>query len=257
MRIYHRIAPINNVPYLRALAGVGIEIDPRKGFVNVYEDESRWQAVERVLAEFELISKASAEFTEDERLHAKYLYTGADWRFDYPQPEDGYMSITYDDASMCPNCHKEWVQRAPYQTKREPSWGRRSFFSFNWAFGSIFVKTEVYEQVFRPFGVDFLPLYLYRQETVVEGVVQLMPTESVHVDPSGLISEICPLCGKPTYNHPTRTFWPKVLNAHGPVVESIEWFGSGASANHLFLISQDIYRQIKDLRGLYFKPCAD
>jgi len=257
MRIYRRIAPLNSAPRVKALAGIGIDIDPQKGFVNVYEDESRWPAVERILVEFEMFAMSFSEFTEKERLEAKYLEAAADWHFDYPQPEDGYESLTYDVSSTCPECSKEWVQRAPYRTKRSPSWGRRSFFSFNWAFGSIFVKTEVYEQVFRPIGVECLPLYLYKKETIVDGVVQLMPMESVHIDPSEMIAEICPVCGKPTYNYPTRTFGPKVLNAHAQVVESIEWFGSGANPNHMFLVSQEIYRQIKGLRGLSFKPCAD
>ena len=65
--------------------------------------------------------------------------------------------------------------------KGEPRWGRRSVLQLNWVFDEYSATPEVWNAVFRPIGVESMPV-LGRRGKVLTTVVQMVIDERVPVD---------------------------------------------------------------------------
>ena len=172
----------------------------------------------------------------------------------YPQPdnpEDGepdYLDLTYDRNApgYCPRCNMYKVQRAPFRIKSEPR-AKAGAFGLHWIFDEIFVRPEVYEAVFRPFGLDYWPVLHHRSGRPLETVLQLK-IDKISESPRALAAmmggwvETCPVCHRTKYPPHFPGPPPGFLGPPGPwpVFKSQEHFGSEYSARRGVIVSNDL-----------------
>jgi hypothetical protein len=180
---------------------------------------------------------------------AQYLVAEPVWGANgYPMPDNdfGYFESTYGNGNICRSCGIVSKQAAPFALKKEPEWKNRKMFGLHWAFGEVFVPTEVYEEVFRSKGVEGMQVLHWKKKTPIEGVVQLIiPISSVALKMGNHPSEVCSKCGKRKYNPQNRGF---LAGFETPtdveMVKSQEYFGSGASAFRKIIVSQGFRKEL-------------
>ncbi|MBK8238024.1 MAG: hypothetical protein IPK74_21055 [Deltaproteobacteria bacterium] len=236
--------------------------DPLVGF-DLAEDHPHWEEICRLLAgQWEPgTTLMRTEFTEQEVATAGWLEIGA-WHHGYPQPDEqnnGYLDATYDLSNACSKCLSGRRQKAAFQMKGEPKWGRNDMMQLIWVYDEIFAKPEVWSSVFAPHGVKCRPV-LNRRKVALETVVQLVVDETQSIVTDGLTARVCPQCGRTKYLRVTRGMFPALRHApSAAMVRTKEDFGGGVTAFQALLISQALARDIRDqgVRGLTLKPAAD
>jgi hypothetical protein len=100
----------------------------------------------------------TTEFSKEEIDSARWIEVGA-WHHGYPQPEDdfGYLRATYDLSEWCDACGIGLKQKASFQMKGEPRWGRRAILQLNWVFDELFVTPEVWSASSSPVALPAGP----------------------------------------------------------------------------------------------------
>ena len=264
MRIVHRISERVDSRIRREFARAGVEVG--EGFVTfeICESDARWPQVAALLERLQSLTLVRTEFTERERRDAKWLAMSSTWLHGYPMPDEdnGYMEMTYDPTRCCGKCGLGLVQRAPFRMAREPRWGRRHVLQLNWVFDQYFVKPEVWQAVFRKYGIECMPVIHNRTGQELKSVVQLQIDV---VAPERLVVKeercnTCPACGVPKYEPHTRGKFPgfasEVVGPHA--LKTQEIWGSGHRAFGEVLVSQELYGAIAAarLRGVRFEPLA-
>jgi len=153
-------------------------------------------------------------------------------------------------------------QVAPFRMKREPKWGNRHILQLNWVFDEYFVLPDVWESVFKPFGVGRRPVLDHRREKPLSTVVQLdiQGRAMSKIDFKDDDFEVCESCGYRKHHAHRRGMFPFVeTDRKDHMVKTQEYFGSGGSAWQAILISAELYREIKrkKLKGVTFYPMAE
>jgi hypothetical protein len=282
MKIFHKIME-NMYVYHRTSDGGKTEINDQFkkaldsiGFVYEFEEDitgkwvkfeisqtdARWPAISEVMQRHNIKPQnARILFSDSEMLAVDYLYFSAD-PYGYPQPEEGYGKITYDNSNGCDQCRMDLVQQLPFRMKSEPKWGRRGVIGLNWVFDEYFARPEIWREVFEPFGVKSRPVLKHRQGTELETVVQLDITEraTAPVRTAGLASNPCPVCGRMRYSYPRYFPYPAFEAPQSlHIFKSQEYFGDGGASHRWTIVSQEMYRWIlkKKVRGVGFIPMVD
>lgn len=262
MRIFHQLSFNSDRTIQRELAALGIDVAP-SGLVVVEVDESRpdWPAVEAWIKRRDALDFVGTRFTEDEVANAQWLLMRS-WHHGYPQPDEGhfgYREATYDLANYCRECGIGLKQKAPFQMKGEPKWGKRGILRLTWVWDEFFVTPQVFRTIFRPAGVRAREV-LNRRGAQLETVVQLVVEEVVGVSTRGLEPLVCPVCNRRKFNWPMRGPFPAPTAAPAAaMVRSKAYFGDGAAAHHAVLASQRIVAALAlhDVRGASFTPVAE
>ena len=248
MRIIHRIS-ISSSPEIRSeLARMSILVGGN-GLVWFDADESgeSWRKLQRWIAARRPADIVRTEFSAEEIAGAKWLELMPDWHYGYPQPKpdvSGYREATYDLSEYCEECGIGLKQKAPFQMKGGPKWGRRGILQLNWVFDEYFVTPNLWTRAFKPRGIGCRQV-LNTRGTKLETVVQLAVTEEVDLITEGLQFERCGPCGRVRYLPSLRGFFPPLL--HEPIsymAKTRDYFGSGASACKRVLISQELHRAL-------------
>jgi hypothetical protein len=263
MQIIHRISIYSTPEIRRELATMGIVVGA-SGLVSFEIDETyeSWPALQSWIARRDAFDLISTKFSKKEIAEARWLALEPDWQHGYPQPgEDhfGYRDATYDVADFCEKCGIGLKQKAPFQMKSEPRWGRRGILQLHWIHDEFFVTPEVWSTVFRPHGIGCRPVLNTKGaelKTVVQLVVQ---EEEVGVKTEELEAEHCPLCGRLKFLHITRgPFPPLVTEPSSHMAKTREYFGSGGAADRKILVSQDVARALETakIRGASMRPVA-
>lgn len=262
MKVVHRIG-INPTDVQRnVLSKLGIEIHSVSGFttIEIEENSSEYQFLRSYISQWGLMDAVGVIFTEEELNAAKLLAVRDTWSNGYPMPDDngGYKKSTYDDTYYCTECGIGLVQKEPFRLKKEPNWGNRRIFALGWVYDELFVKKDLYEEVFKERGIEALPVLLYKKETVIADVVQLViPTIDVLLELDNYNYEICKRCGRKKYNLIANGMLPpfkqEVVGKH--LFKSEEYFGSGASARKYILFSNEIRKELlKNKAKVNFVP---
>jgi hypothetical protein len=212
-------------------------------------DVARYASTEDSLADFAL-----AKFSAAERVAAPYLALGAS-QVGFPRPDDilEFYRITYQ--TVCPVCRHGARQVLPLSLTGEPKWGAsRGIFMLNWLDDEFLVKPEMFEKVFRPFGITSRPVLAYKSRSVLRTVVQLEIPLRADVDVADATFQICRSCGERTYDRNSRNYAPMPLGAPGPIFKSNQWFGPFHS---IVYVTQDLFRSIEKsgFRGAGTMPC--
>jgi hypothetical protein len=270
MRVIHRVG-VRLSPQMRErLAAFGVRAapgsilgggDPLVAF-DLPEDHVHWDAIRQLLVEqwHPAESIVWTEFTREETAAAGWLFIAA-WHHGYPQPDDennGYLEATYDLSNACAACGSGRQQKAPFQMKGEPKWGRNDMMQLIWVYDAIFAKPEVWSSVFEPHGVTCRPV-LNRRRNELETVVQLVVEDSQDIVGDGFSVQVCERCGRTKYLPVTRGMYPRLrAEPRSAMVRTNEYFGSGAQAWQALLVSQAIAREIREqgIRGVTLIPVA-
>jgi hypothetical protein len=261
VEIVHRLALSIDQTAQAELATLGIDVPLGFAGFDVSESAIEWPAVQDWIRRREPSDLIRARFSEDEIRQAPWLALRAELQQGYPQPNEddfGYLRATFDLTDYCPACGIGLRQKAPFQMKGEPQWGRRGILQLNWVFDEFFVKPDVWDAVFKPYGVGQRSVE-DRSGRTLQTVVQLVVDEVSPLDTSGLASEACSSCGREKYLPITRApIAPLIGRPTGSMIKSAEYFGSGASAYREVIASQEIAAAIRSakVRGVSFVPVA-
>lgn len=229
--------------------------------LDVGEDHPNWPTLRSLFEQWNAFGMVRTEFSTRELDSARWLEVGA-WHHGYPQPDDdgfGYYEATYDLSTWCEPCGRGMKQKAPFQMKGEPKWGRRGIMQLIWVYGELFVKPEVWAAVFGPRGVASRAV-MNTKGAVLKTVVQLVVEEEVGVVTEGLAHERCGNCGRVKYLPVTRgAFTALAATPTQMIARTNEYFGSGGQADKPVLVSQDIRRALvsANVRGASFTPVAE
>lgn len=266
MKIIHHIGLRAGEQESSAFLEAGVELPSGSkslGMVSfeIAEDDPRWQRVGAILPKFQTFDTIRTKFSEAEREAAPYLAMISSWQHGYPEPSDdgAYLAATFDLTDFCRACGMGLRQAAPFRLKKAPPWGRRSFLQLNWVFDEFFVKPDVWASIFEPLGIGSRPALLAKTGARLDSVVQLdIPgLRDLKLDVAG---EECLRCGRTKYPYRPvlRGFHPPPSDTSDALFKSSQCFGSGASAFRAILVSNSLYRTIRDtgLKGVAFCACA-
>ena len=267
MKILHRYAFNVTSEIRQKLSSIGIEIDiPDEEIEVLYVDESdkNLQFIEATLKASDITPFIETEFTKNEILQANACNIYSNWHNGYPEPSDdfGYLEETFDLKDYCEECGCGLKQKAPFLIKGEPKWGRRSMFSLNWEYSNFFVKPGIWDFLFKPFGIDCLPVLHYKKRTKLSSVVQLLlPEPTVIVDVSELEVSKCESCGRSKAEAAGNKggYFPKIIEGELNVVAKTKnYFGSGGSAWHEIIIGAELVKKIhaSGIKGIEFAPLS-
>ena len=259
MRIFRHIAFWVTEREQKELSKLGIDLKIGFESFDIAKTDPRWDNVQSVLANLDLVGQSFTEFSKADLKNAKFLKMIATSLTGYPQPEDplGYLQATYDLSGYCKECGVGKVQNAPFRLKRTPVFAKKDILQLNWVFDQFFVTPSAWERVFRPFGIQSRPVLL-ASGTTVDAVVQLDIQSSCSLELDGFEFEICGVCGRRKYAPNYLGYAPKPTGSNEAIFHSQEDFGSGASAFKLVLVSDKFYKHVLDvgLKGVVFHACA-
>lgn len=271
MKIVHRIGFRANSAQRRELEALGVQVpagvarggDPLVAF-DVDEDHPNWPTLRALFEQWNASDMVRTEFSKTEVGAARWLNLMSDWHHGYPQPDElelGYRAATYDLTSYCERCGIGMKQKAPFQMKGEPRWGKKGILQLNWVFDEYFVRPEVWASIFKPYGIECRPVTNTRGAEL-KSVVQLVTHGEVGVVTDGLSAQECSRCGRTKYLPVTRGAFPALTGEPSTgmaMAKSKEYFGSGASAHKGVLVSQAVARALaaRNVRGASLRPVAE
>lgn len=273
MKIVHRIGFRASNSQRKELEALGVDVptgialpgggDPLVAF-DVDEEHPNWPTLRTLFEQWQTSDMLRTEFSKKEVDRARWLNLMSDWHHGYPQPDEldfGYRQASYDLTDYCVRCGIGMKQKAPFQMKGEPKWGKRGILQLNWVFDEYFVTPEVWQSVFKPHGIDFHPV-LNTKGAKLKTVVQLIAHEEVGIVTDGLPTEeaACPKCRRTKYLPITRGPFPPLTGEPSTaMVKSLEYFGSGASAHRAVLVAQRVAHALvaNKVRGASLRPVAE
>lgn len=235
---------------------------------DISETNPHWSNIRKIIdAENDVICISETIFSPEELCSAQWLCVRSRWKYDYPQPEDGYDRITYSQKGWCSVCGGGLVQQAAFRFKREPKWGKRAFCMTNWVEDELFLSSrvkELFEHERIP-GISFQHVLNKKGKEPFSEVHQMVISDIL---PTGLVWEqscireryCCPCCGTKKYHPNGRgqyVFRKETFDNAMPISKTSEIFGWGLAASRLIIVHQSIYQLIKQNKlenSLVFEP---
>lgn len=259
MQIIHRISIASSPKIQRELADLGVTVSDH-GFVSfeVVETDETWSGLRAWITHRRALDVATTKFSKQELSDARWLEILPDWHHGYPQPNEdefGFRQVTYDLSGWCEVCGIGKKQKAPFQMKAEPKWGRNGILQLNWVFDEYLVRPEVWAGL-NPLGVASRPV-TNAQGVELATVVQLVVEAQVPIKTEGLAFERCRTCGRVKYLPVTRGPFPALaVEPSEPIARTTDYFGSGAQAHRRVIISHVLARSLASaqVRGVSLRP---
>ena len=255
----------------RYVQEAGIECDVEDHFVSfdISENDPRWDGLYEMVKTIPYFYTSEIKFDKSELLEAEWLTVRSQWYYDYPQPENGFKSITYAEEYMCSGkeCGMERVQKDCFRFKRTPKWGKRNFCMTNWVFDELFVSPKARKMLEDSDlqGFSFLEVKNKSGKEILNDVFQMQISyilpEGGSSPSSGIKGEfVCPVCGRRKWFHNSReqyAFYREAFLNAPDFVKSAERYGAAANAVRMILVSQKAYRFLTENKldsSLVFEP---
>ena len=201
-----------------------------------------------------------AEFTKQEIFDAEILCFKGAKTFSYPEPQEPttFLDNTYLDC--CRECGTYGIQKMDFEIRRAFKPNSLSLGMLHWVFDELFVGTDISRDFFlRQLKLRERPLKIYRKDKEAHSIAQLIIDELDHdLDMAELESTYCMMCNKTKYIPTITGFFPLPQNRNFDLIKTREFFGSGKSASHRILLSNDIMQQmikLKIAKQHQFVPC--
>ena len=244
----------------------------------LYEDNPNFDIIKQQLGKMLDPQVIVTEYEKADIKNAAWFIVNTG-EYQYPQPEDdfGYLKATFNLDNYCHLCGIGKVQNASFRLKTVPKQPNNQFWGLHWAFDAIFIRQSTKDILVREGirGIRFSNPVNHKTNVPIEGFYQL------HIDTilnNGFNSYntktiTCKInneenlnndrslhyCGQIKFHHPFiggYLFDKGIFDPDFDIVESKEYFGSGASAHKLQIVSKkfkDIVNKNK-LKGLSFTP---
>lgn len=246
------------------LSQYGIKAKVGYMYFNIAEDEdyyeirkhfeARWERTIRIHDNFYY------EYSDDERESSDYFIFKRFNCCGYPQPEDRYLSVSYDEEKICYKCGCGRVQTNDLRVNKL---SRHGFWTFeSWLIDEFFVSEKIYSEVFAPHGIA--KRNVIKGGKVLEDVFQLViPVIDEPLDLSDRESWICPVCGETRHSirHQEYPFFPLHEHPLPGIYKTKEFFGAGPEgydSHRAIVISKDVADKLlksKDLKKEWLIPC--
>lgn len=235
--------------------------------VGVMEDSPYWEHLNLLMKRHNKHSQKEKVFTNKEIREAEWMRIRSQWRWEYPQPEVEYKSITFDNGQYCDNCGCGLVQKNYFQLKKQPNWGLRNFLMINWVEDELFVNDDVVNlfnnnQIS---GIEFNEVLKYKNKEPMNNIKQMKVTTILNKGLSLNSDEtvdklVCSNCGtkKIILDGGTQLkFDSTVFQNAEDIVKTKENFGDGLVCSKIILISNKVYQVIQNNslgKDLIFEP---
>ena len=264
MDIIHRVSFNCNRDVKGRFEDLGVEMQIVENTLAVFEvseGDPTWPAIRAMIKIYDLVDLARTEFTEDELERSHLLMMRPGWISGYPMSamDFGYRQTTYDLTGYCSRCGIGLKQKAAFRMRGEPKWGERHVLMLNWVFDEFFVRPEMWDRVFRNYGVQSIPVLKYKTGQPLDTVVQLRidtyATAPLRMGDAPY--ETCATCHRTKFLPHRRGYFPPFTDEQkADIFKTHEYFGSGASAHHEIIVSSSLFREITNnhLKGVLFAP---
>jgi len=230
--------------------------------VDISESHPYWPEIEALRQEKGAADIYHTEFTHQEIRQAEWSVLGRDFFQGYPQPEDTWEKIVYENE--CPKCGVGYQQKGPFHLSKEPRLGKKEFVSLHWTY-AIFCTSGVLDklQLMPIRGYEVWPAILHRTGQPSTQISQLIfprIAQSGLADVDKILPETCPVCGLTKYGFCKRGqlhIHRESLLVDTDVQLTHEWFGSrGYGGRREILVSKRLAKLILDekWRGIALKP---
>lgn len=244
----------------------------------LYEDAPEFRHIKQALDPLIEPQEIATDYEEND-FEAAEWFIASTGQFQYPQPEDGYLQKNFDLSEYCSLCGIGSVQNAPFRLKSEPKQKNNQFWGLHWEYSAVFVRQEAKNILEKESikGIRFSKPVLNKSGLEIDGFFQM------HIDnilDKGFDSYntnriTCKIdneedrntdlnlqcCQRVKFHHPRiggYLFDSEIFNSELKIVQSHEYFGSGASAHRLQIFSKrvrDLILKTK-LKGLAFTPIS-
>jgi len=226
---------------------------------DIAEDDERWEAVNALFRTWGGTHVPSTKFTAAELNSASYLNINSTW---YCISDDEYLDNFEDRSSACNRCGIGRKQIHPYRMRMEPKWGTRHVMQYYGHADELFVRPEVWHDVFKPFGIGCLPVFKKNTDQELKTVVQLKvdKVSDSYLQTEKLDYEVCSECNQMIFDLVRRGPLPNFQ--HDPrchMFKTRERFCPSARVFQEIIISQDLYQAIKKskIKSLRYIPVSD
>ena len=222
-------------------------------------DANTYSKLASFFRDWDVLDTLGFEFTKNEILTADFCVIDRWNLFGYPMPDNdmGYLYNTYEAKDMCGECGIGKIQKDDFRVRKVPKY---PFWGLGWIFDEFFVRTDLYEKIFKPLGIECRPLRKYKDDSIIDSYVQLViPVINEPLNLSTYDSELCSKCGMIKYNPKTHGYYPLHEYPLPYIYKSKEYFGGGFSANRKIFVSsvlRDLMIENKMLRIRDFVPCS-
>jgi hypothetical protein len=199
--------------------------------------------------------------------------------YQYPQPEKdfGYLRATFNLSQYCSLCGIGKIQNAPFRLNTQPRQHNNQFWGLHWEFEPLFVRKEAKaiiekeqvkgirssQPVLHKKDIAIDDLYQLHIDTILGSAFDSYNTKTITckiINEEGANTEPnLNSCGRVKFHHPMvggYLFDLAIFNPYYDIVQSSEYFGSGASANRLQIVSKRFKKLVdkSKLKGLKFTP---
>ena len=259
MQVVHRFTFVADSDDQAVLARLNVSLKVGLSSIDIPENHSHWEDIAAWMANRRAVDLVRTAFSREEILDAAWLALEPAWHHGYPQPHEdafGYLNATYDQTGYCRRCGCGLTQKAPFQMRGEPRWGRNTVLQLNWVFDEYFVRSEFFAVTLEPLGIVGRPV-IDGREQVLRTAVQLVVSEEVGLCTESLRGIPCPACRRTKYLPTARGYFPGLTSEPvGDIVRTKEWFGDGARAYHDVLVSNRVASALTShgVRGITLRP---
>ncbi len=247
MKISHRFFLEVDSRLQAFLKVYGIGVKEGLSSVIVPEMHKHFNEIRDEIQKHHPVTTYTTSFEKRDLESAKYLAIYPKKHIGYPQPEDPcqVMRQVYG-SDYCCVCGGKNKQLFPYRIKMSTLRDNPKIFQLNWTFDTFFSATRVFEEVFRPFGIECYPIVNHENGANISSHVQLViPTVNSNFQYSCDDLDQCETCKRYRRRPHTRGFLP--LLSHNSTFDMFKpqtVFGSGSSSNQMVVVSQRLRQSI-------------
>lgn len=249
MKIKHRISGSWERKHTKILSKYGFEVN---GFdtLDIEENETYFE-LKPYFEKWSVLDIRYPEFTNKEVKDSILSVKNGSHLNGYPMPDNdnGYLDLTYDLSNYCSCCGTGLKQKDSFRIKSEPKLGKKRIYQLTWINDELFVEKELYNDIFKPLGIRYKDVLLYKKETILENTVQLViPEATEDLNLKGYPTEKCDICNVLKYSPMPIGFYPTYEDESLQIFKTKEYFGSGASAFKKIYIAQELREKLIDLK---------
>lgn len=230
------------------LKACGINVDVGYNRLNVEDSPANIEAL-RLIDDWQIEKFVSTKFNKkDFQKNSLFVFMGV-WENGYPMPDGdhGYKKLTYNIDKYCSICGIGKEQQAPFRLKSIPKWNNKKMFELNWIFDELFVRPDLYIDLFKPLGVSSMDVFRYKDDLIIENVVQLeISKTSLSLNLKNHPYVVCKNCGEKKYSPQIKGLFPNFSNGAPElhIFKSKEFFGSGADAHNKVFITRWLWERL-------------